>query len=440
MKKFKIILIVLFSCMFSVTFGQIDVKEKVKNETVYRAERKVDEKIDQTLDKLEKGIGGIFKKKAKPTKEDEASEGIVKEQDTPSDKEKSPSDKKDTSSDDEPIKDNKQKLESYTQYDFVPGDKVIYFDDFSQVAIGDFPANWSSNGSGEIATVNIAHGNWLQFTTKDGYYCYTKPIEFPQNFIMEFDIIPDDNFFRGYHLTLYEDKDNRELNDDLFPGTKGVHVKFDDSNWEIESYNNLENDFPSGGKSDKYPVIKEKVNHVIVWIQNRRLRIYHAGAKVVDMPTIIYADTKFNRFHFNGWSTESKPYISNLKITTAASDTRSKLITEGKLITYGIYFDVNSDKVKPESNGTLNDIAKVLKETPNMNIKIVGHTDSDGDDTKNFELSQRRAISVKNALSNNFGITADRFQTDGAGESMPLVPNTTAEQKSKNRRVEFIKI
>ena len=213
-----------------------------------------------------------------------------------------------------------------------------------------------------------------------------------------------------------------------------------DSNWEIESYNNLENDFPSGGKSDKNPVIKEKVNHVIVWIQNRRLRIYHAGAKVVDMPTIIYADTKFNRFHFNGWSTESKPYISNLKITTAAPDTRSKLITEGKLITYGIYFDVNSDKVKPESNGTLNDIAKVLKETPNMNIKIVGHTDSDGDDTKNLELSQRRAISVKNALSNNFGITADRFQTDGAGESMPLVPNTTAEQKSKNRRVEFIKI
>ncbi len=116
------------------------------------------------------------------------------------------------------------------------------------------------------------------------------------------------------------------------------------------------------------------------------------------------------------------------------------MITEGKLITYGIYFDVNSDKVKPESNGTLNDIAKVLKETPNMNIKIVGHTDSDGDDTKNLELSQRRAISVKNALSNNFGITADRFQTDGAGESMPLVPNTTAEQKSKNRRVEFIKI
>ena len=75
-----------------------------------------------------------------------------------------------------------------------------------------------------------------------------------------------------------------------------------------------------------------------------------------------------------------------------------------------------------------------------MNIKIVGHTDSDGDDAKNLELSKRRAESVKNALSNDFGIAADRIQTDGAGESMPIVPNTTVEQKAKNRRVEFIKI
>lgn len=116
------------------------------------------------------------------------------------------------------------------------------------------------------------------------------------------------------------------------------------------------------------------------------------------------------------------------------------MITEGKLITYGINFDVNSDKVKPESYGTLNDIAKVLMEAADVKVKIVGHTDSDGDDAKNLDLSKRRAASVKNALSNDFGISADRLQTDGAGESMPIVPNTTAEQKSKNRRVEFIKM
>lgn len=431
MKKSKIFYIVLFTFLFSTAYGQINIPGKVRNQTTNRADNRVDQGIDNTLNKIENGIGNVFKKKdkSKNGNVEEADEANANEADAIEITEKAPAIK------------TKQKLESYTQYDFVPGDKILYFEDFSQDAVGDFPANWTSNGSGEIATVNIAPGNWLHFTTKDGYYCYTKPIEFPENFIMEFDFIPNEDFFRGYHLTFYEDKDNRELNDDLFPGTKGVHVEFDDSKWEIRGYGNINNDDPIfEGESDKNPVIKEEVNHVIVWIQNRRLRIYHAGAKVVDMPTVIYADTKFNRFLFNGWSCDSKPFISNLKITTAAPDTRSKLITEGKLITYGINFDVNSDKVKPESYGALNDIAKVLKEAATVKVKIVGHTDSDGDDAKNLDLSKRRAASVKSSLSNDFGISADRLQTDGAGESMPLVPNTTAEQKSKNRRVEFIKL
>ncbi|HNX55655.1 MAG TPA: OmpA family protein, partial [Prolixibacteraceae bacterium] len=143
---------------------------------------------------------------------------------------------------------------------------------------------------------------------------------------------------------------------------------------------------------------------------------------------------------FSGWSTHSTPYVTNLKITTAAPDTRSKLITEGKLVCYGIYFDVNKDVVKAESFGTLNDIAKTLKENPTVKIKIIGYTDSDGDDAKNLDLSKRRAAAVKNALATEFGIDGGRIQTDGKGESEPISPNTTTEGKAKNRRVEFIKI
>lgn len=434
MKKESIFSIVIFTFLFNTAFGQIDVKEKVKNETIYRADQRVSEGVDKTLDKLEKGIGSIFKKKSKTKIEDE-------DESTEQEPMKQEPTENELSSKSNTVKETKQKLESYTQYDFVPGDKILYFDDFSQDAIGDYPANWTTNGSGEISTVNIAPGKWLHVTTQGSYNCYTKQIELPTNFIMEFDVIPDDHFYRGHHLTLYEEKEYQELNEDLYPGIKGVHIEFDDSQWEIRGYSNVgDDDKQLTGKSDKNPVIKEEVNNVVIWIQNRRLRIYHKGSKVVDMPTNIYADTKFNRFLFNGWDTESKPYFSNLKITTASPDTRSKLITEGKLISYGIYFDVNSDKVKPESYGSLNDIAKVLKESPDVQIKIVGHTDSDGDDAKNLDLSKRRAASVKNSLSNEFGIDADRLQTDGAGESMPIVPNTTTEQKSKNRRVEFIKL
>jgi len=69
----------------------------------------------------------------------------------------------------------------------------------------------------------------------------------------------------------------------------------------------------------------------------------------------------------------------------------------------------------------------------------VGHTDSDGDDAKNLDLSKRRAANVKNSLVKDFGINADLIQTDGKGETQEVAPNTTSEGKAKNRRVEFLK-
>lgn len=336
----------------------------------------------------------------------------------------------------------KQKLISNTQYDFVPGDKILYFEDFSQDAIGDFPALWTSNGGGEVKTVNIASGKWFHMNGEDAVYCYSKSIAFPDNFIIEFDIIPDEEYSYGIVLTLYEeDPENpKEINDDLYPGRSGLHISLKKDGWDTRGYtNNPEGDWIEG-EASKNPLVTEEVNHVIIWIQKRRVRIYHQGAKAMDVPTNIYAYTKFNKFLFSGWDRNSWPLITNLKITTASPDTRSKLITEGRLTTYGITFDVNKAEIKPESRGTLNDIANVLKENPTVRVKIVGHTDSDGDDALNLDLSRRRAESVKNELASKFGIDAARMETEGAGESKPVAPNDTPVNKAMNRRVEFIKL
>jgi outer membrane protein OmpA-like peptidoglycan-associated protein len=132
--------------------------------------------------------------------------------------------------------------------------------------------------------------------------------------------------------------------------------------------------------------------------------------------------------------------VANVRYAIGAPDTRSKLITEGKLVTRGILFDVNSDKIKPESYGVLKEIGTVLKENPAVKVKIIGHTDSDGDDAKNLDLSKRRAASVKNTLSSEFGIESSRLETDGKGESQPSEPNTSPQGKANNRRVEFVKL
>lgn len=155
------------------------------------------------------------------------------------------------------------------------------------------------------------------------------------------------------------------------------------------------------------------------------------------------SDLIINQIRFTTEATDDqKPYfyISNIRFAVGQPDMRSKLLTEGKLVTRGILFDVNSDQIKPESYGTLKEIAKVLQDNKDIRVKIIGHTDSDGSDASNLDLSKRRAASVKTALSSEFGIDAARMETDGKGESEPVADNNTPEGKANNRRVEFIKL
>ncbi|MBP7612481.1 MAG: OmpA family protein, partial [Paludibacter sp.] len=384
-------------------------------------EKRVEEKAEQVTDKvLDKAEDAVTKSTKSNKKQTDKTTGDIDEQII--DKQEHP----------------KQKLTSITQYDFVPGDKILFFEDFSQDAIGDFPALWTTNGSGEVKTVSIAPGKWLHMNGKDAVYCYTKEINFPENFIVEFDIIPDKDFQFGTCLTLYQDNPERskEVNDDLYPGLRGLHISPNYEGWETKGYDS-DKDWLIGTGA-KNPLIAEELNHVIVWIQKRRVRIYHQGQKVLDVPTNIYAETKLNKLLFSGWDRNSTPYVTNIKVTTASPDTRSKLITEGKLVTYGITFDVNKADIKSESFGTLKGIAGVLAENPDVNVKIIGHTDGDGDDAKNLDLSKRRAESVKNELVKNFGIDSSRLTTEGAGETKPIAANDIPVNKARNRRVEII--
>lgn len=334
-----------------------------------------------------------------------------------------------------------QPLQSFSVYDFVPGEKVLFYDDFSQDAVGDFPALWTTNSAGEINSLNIAPGNWLNLNSTDGNYFILKSIEFPKNFIIEFDIVPKKAGGRiAATLILYGENKPLEMDNGVNPGVGGIQITMAKALWSTMGYKSGDNTRIEG-KSAINPVEEEKVNHVIMWVQNRRLRIYHKNAKVLDMPTNIFDGTKFNRVCFRlsrGASCSS--YISNIRVTDAAPDMRSKLITEGKLITYGIYFDVNKDVVKPESYGTLKEISKVLTDNPDVKVKIVGHTDSDGADASNLDLSKRRGASVKDELVKSFGIDPSRLESDGMGETKPVAPNDLPANKALNRRVELIKI
>ncbi len=108
----------------------------------------------------------------------------------------------------------------------------------------------------------------------------------------------------------------------------------------------------------------------------------------------------------------------------------------GTIAIMNIEFDFGSDQIEQESYPMLDKIADAMKNNPNMKILVTGHTDDVGGDENNLALSVRRAASVKVALVQR-GIASDRIKTVGKGESKPLAPNNSEENRRINRRTEF---
>jgi outer membrane protein OmpA-like peptidoglycan-associated protein len=113
-------------------------------------------------------------------------------------------------------------------------------------------------------------------------------------------------------------------------------------------------------------------------------------------------------------------------------------VGEGIKITFasGILFKTGSADLQPQAKQNVEKLAQILKEYPDTNILIEGHTDSDGTDALNQKLSERRAQAVA-TYAQSLGVSSARFQTIGYGESQPVASNDTAEGKQANRRVEI---
>ncbi len=125
--------------------------------------------------------------------------------------------------------------------------------------------------------------------------------------------------------------------------------------------------------------------------------------------------------------------------TAAAAGMEKALAAEGRVDTYGIYFDFNSAVLRPESDLALQAIADALKKNPAWTLRLIGHTDGVGGDAFNQDLSRRRAAAAREALVSRYGIAPARLGSDGRGATQPKAPNTTLEGRALNRRVELLR-
>jgi outer membrane protein OmpA-like peptidoglycan-associated protein len=110
----------------------------------------------------------------------------------------------------------------------------------------------------------------------------------------------------------------------------------------------------------------------------------------------------------------------------------------GHIALYGIYFDTDKAVIKPESRPTLDEIAKLLSGQPQLNVVIVGHTDSQGAYDYNMDLSRRRAEAIAAEIASRYNVARARLRTAGVGFLAPIGSNANEAGRALNRRVELV--
>lgn len=407
---------------------KVNVKEKVVEETDNRANRKTDEIIDAGFDKVEEGVGNLFRKKDKKSAKETDNDG---EKTDPRNDEPANRGNKNSVSGSE----SQQLALKWNKYDFVPGEKILFEDNQEGEENGEFPSRWDLAGGGNVENAAFGDQNVIYF--KEASSCIVPFFKEPEKdnlpnlFTIEFDCWFEPEEYCQYLVDFWDHKNQSESVIDIdaliinanHAGIHGLGEGF----------------YP--GFEEKGEITSGFWRHVAISFNTRALKVYLDDARVVNIPNLginpegltICCD------HMNSAGAQGiNRFVRNVRIAEGAVKLYDKLIQDGKIVTNGIRFDVNKATIRPESMGIINEIAKLMKEHPEIIISVEGHTDSDGETTFNQSLSERRAEAVMNELV-RLGIDGTRMTSKGFGESAPIDTNNTPEGKANNRRVEFVK-
>ena len=324
-------------------------------------------------------------------------------------------------------------VKNYGNYDFIPGDTVVFEDHFTDDQIGEFPSHWNL-GAGQ-AIMNLIGGQRALLLT-EGNGAHVSPlIKSPSYLGDAFTIEYDYYVNNGYGPRIYfynNSKDAKTASNDLGQLSmqpREASVTIPGADVGLSAY------FPTDLLENNYD---DHWHHAAIAYKKNQLKVYVDQFRVLVVPNLGIAP---HAFDIEGIGDVNLPIVfANFRVARGAGmNMLGQKFTAAKIVTHGINFDIDKASIKPESMGTLNMIAGILKENPEIKFEIDGHTDATGAAPHNLILSQQRAASVKAQLI-AMGIDAARLTTKGFGSSKPISDNTMLEGKANNRRVEFIKL
>jgi outer membrane protein OmpA-like peptidoglycan-associated protein len=317
----------------------------------------------------------------------------------------------------------------WANYDFVPGDSILFYDDYSGDRVGDFPRRMNFvRGNWEV--VEWEGERWLRGTGRSGRAVEIPlPDALPERFTIEMDV----------HLT--------HRNHELAVSTTSPAATGGDTRRIASNYFKVGRGGAGVASGTGSPVealtreetVWEDVVPLRIMVDHEYAKVYLGSERIANIPN---ADIERSAtLYLEGRGGNREPiYIGPIRIAAGGRDLYDDLLDDGRATTRGILFAVNSDRIRPESTPTLDAIGEMLAEHPDLRLSIEGHTDSDGEEAYNQLLSERRAASVKDYLVERQGIDAGRLETTGYGESEPVADNRSPEGKQKNRRVELVRL
>ncbi|MBR0110061.1 MAG: OmpA family protein [Bacteroidales bacterium] len=476
----RIVLALLAVCIACAGARAQDFLDRLKNKTKENIERKVENRIEQKVDStvnttVDNALDRLFNPKKKKT--DKKAQEAPKENNNAAwtcskcgaksntgkfcsecgapkgDEKKAGQPKGGSKSGNAAVSEVVRSAKAkYAKCDFVPGDDLFFEDDFSQERLGEFPLRWDLfDGYVEVASVE---GRKVMAFTDNGLGQVTPNMKdkwawLPDSFTLEFDL---------YLAPVNSTDDPTSLDIQVLFGSKGqsdyynagsdVHFFYreDGSSSMYWSLNKPGSDMRSTGDkslglnpgttdyASDSPIKAGEWNHFAFSFNKRAFKGYVNGFRVINVPSM--EAPGYFYFNSNGYYRYSG--ISNVRICEGAVPLYDRLISNGKIVTYNITFETGKADLKEESIIELQRIATLMAQYSDLELVVEGHTDNTGSASTNNEISMKRAENVVAALV-ELGVEKSRLTPVGKGSSEPIGSNNTAEGRSKNRRVEFIK-
>ena len=319
----------------------------------------------------------------------------------------------------------------WENYDFVPGNKVIFYTDFSDDRVGNF-ARGLKYRTGPAEVVERDGVKMLRATARSEFLI---PVgkKLPERFTLEIDVIVPG--------TLANEAVSFEGGPEMDRGDASANISWNPIGaFYLGSGGDMANS-PVKIPEEMQPGLVGKVAHLRVLMDSAYFKMFVNERRIYNRPELKFKRDSVIRVAVDAREENESPlYIVSIRVAESETSVLyDALAAKGRWATHGILFATGKADIQPESRSVLKEIAATLKQHSDLKILIEGHTDNVGAPAANLALSDARAAAVKSALVTNYAADGGRITTKGLGDTTPAVANATAAGRAQNRRVEVVK-